>query len=152
VVTPLEADEVQEIADIRISLESLALRLAMTGLTESRIEKAARALERLDRAADDLSGELNRDFHAALYAPCGRPRLLEMIADLHRKFDRYMCFLVTDLRYGRRSQAEHRRLLQAWRSGETDLALEELTRHIQAAGQRLVRRLREINPAGPGNR
>ncbi len=147
VVTPLRAAEVVDISDIRIALESLALKLAMKGLTESRIEKAVQALERLDRAADDMSGELNRDFHAALYAPCGRPRLLEMIVDIHRKFDRYMCFLVTDMSYGGRSQSEHRRLLEAWRSGDTEKAVAELERHVRTAGRKLVERLRGIKTA-----
>jgi DNA-binding GntR family transcriptional regulator len=60
-----------------------------------------------------------------------------------------MCFLVTDMGYARRSQEEHRRLLTAWQAGDADRAVEELTRHIQAAGRKLVLKLEEMRQEGP---
>ncbi len=81
VVASLSPDEAEEIGEIRSALEAAAHDLH-------------RAQDVLDEARDEPDptrwSVLNWEFHAALYAPAGRPQLLKLIQQLHRRVDRYM--------------------------------------------------------------
>jgi DNA-binding GntR family transcriptional regulator len=87
-VAPLSADEAREIYEIRSALESLALGLAIPHHTP---ETLARARALCDAAEGEPDRSLyvtrNEAFHMSLYEPSGRPRLIEMIAALHRRGD-----------------------------------------------------------------
>jgi DNA-binding GntR family transcriptional regulator len=154
VVSSLSAFEVQELFEIRVPLETTALRLAIPHMTALDLQKAARILDLADREeaggrASGRWGELNWDFHAALYAPAARPRLLAMLVNLEQNVDRYMRLVLTGLDYQQHSQAEHRELLAACRAKEVEKAVALLTGHIEAAGQKLTVYLRQSEEPGP---
>jgi DNA-binding GntR family transcriptional regulator len=144
VVSSLSALEVQELFEIRLPLETTALRLAIPNLTGADIQKAANILQLADQTPSGGHwGELNWEFHAALYAPARRPRLLAMLVNLQENVDRYMRLVLTGMDYQAHSQAEHYRLLEACRSEEVEKAVALLAAHIEVAGQRLVEYLRK---------
>ncbi len=143
VVAPLVPQEAQEIAEIRGALETLALRLALPNLTARDVRQAAAILDDLD-AEDDIArwGALNRDFHQALYAPAGRPLLLDLIAAQHRRFDRYMRVVLASMCHQASSQAEHRALLAACQARDEAAAVAILERHIATAAALLAEHAR----------
>lgn len=144
VVSELSADEVQEIYEIRCSLESLALRLSIPHLTTSDFQRAATILDITDRETDVSQwGKLNRDFHTLLYAPARRSRLLALITAFHRNVDRYLRMEMVVLEYKERSQQEHRLILAACQRRDSDAAVTLLTQHIEAAGALLVNYLQQ---------
>jgi DNA-binding GntR family transcriptional regulator len=108
-------------------------------------------VRRAGAVLDDLDGEtdvsrwsgLNWEFHALLYQPAGRPRLLELIRQLHVQVDRYMRIILSTLHHQDRSQEEHRALLSAYQQGDAARAVDILTEHIQAAGVLLIDHLRQ---------
>ena len=144
VVAPISAGEAQEIVELRVALESLALRLAIPNSDARIVHRAAEILDDLDRETDVArwSG-LNWEFHAALYQPAERPRLLEMIRQQHAHVDRYMRLILSTLRHQDRSQEEHRALLSAYEGRDTDRAVGTLAQHIEAAGVLLIAHLRQ---------
>lgn len=144
VVNSLSALEVQELFEIRLPLETTALRLAIPNLTAADIQKATAILALADQEpANGRWGELNWEFHAALYAAARRPRLLAMLVNLQQNVDRYMRLVLTGLAYQAHSQAEHYRLLEACRNKEVEKAVTLLAAHIEAAGKRLVEYLQQ---------
>jgi DNA-binding GntR family transcriptional regulator len=146
VVSELSADEVQEIYEIRCSLESLALRLAIPHLTPDDFQRATTILDTTDRETDVSQwGKLNRDFHTLLYAPARRSRLLSLITALHRNVDRYLRMEMVVLAYKERSQQEHRLILEACQQRDSSTAVTLLTQHIEVAGELLVRYLQQRN-------
>jgi DNA-binding GntR family transcriptional regulator len=144
VVTPVSPEEAQEIVELRLALESLALRLAMPKADAGLVRRAGAVLDDLDGETDvsRWSG-LNWEFHALLYQPAGRPRLLELIRQLHVQVDRYMRIILSTLHHQDRSQEEHRALLSAYQQGDAARAVDILTEHIQAAGVLLIDHLRQ---------
>lgn len=143
VVAPLVAAEAQEIAEIRIALETLALRLALPNLAPRDLRLAAGLLDDLDAEADITRwGALNRDFHQTLYAPAGRPQLLALIATQHRRFDRYMRVVLAAMHHQPESQAEHRAILAACVERDEATAVALLEGHIATAAARLAEQLR----------
>ncbi|HBB31039.1 MAG TPA: GntR family transcriptional regulator [Cyanobacteria bacterium UBA8803] len=134
VLSPLE---VQEIDEIRSALETTAVQLAIPKLTESDLEKARAILEAMDRATEAASlAKLNWEFHATLYTPAERPRLLGMIKTLHINIDRYVRLQMAKGDYLERSQKEHYQLLDACRQRDSKAAVRLLKRHIISMSDR----------------
>jgi DNA-binding GntR family transcriptional regulator len=146
-VAPLSPAEAQEIAEIRIALETLALRLALPNLMPRDLRHASGILDDLDGELDSAQwGALNRDFHQTLYTPAERPQLLALIATQHRRFDRYMRLVLAAMQHQTRSQAEHRTLLDACERRDAPTAGRILEHHIAEAARLLVEQL-PLEPA-----
>ncbi len=142
IVAPLNPAEAQEIAEIRIALETLALRLALPNLTPRDLRHARGVLDDLDSEQDSAQwGALNREFHQTLYTPALRPQLLALIVTQHRRFDRYMRMVLDTMRHQQASQAQHRALLAACEGHDTTTATQILEQHIAEATRLLVEQL-----------
>ncbi|NWJ45999.1 MAG: GntR family transcriptional regulator [Chloroflexi bacterium] len=146
-VLELSPREVQELFEIRVALETAALRFALPTLSSQDLEQAALILEELERETEvGRWGELNRKFHLALYQPCARPRLLSIINSLHQEADRFLRLVLSAIEHQNRSQQEHRELLEACCQQDSEKALGLLQVHIKEAGELLVAVLnREIH-------
>lgn len=143
-VAPLDPAELEEVYEMRVAAETLALRRAIPELSNAQIDRAGRIQDRAEASAMGEFGTLNKAFHMALYAPCGRPRLLAHVAGLIDVADRYLTFTAGSLDYRDRSHREHRDLLAACRARDEAAAADLLGRHIAEAGQTLLRYLRDL--------
>jgi len=142
-VARMDAAEIGEIFQVRALLEREALRLALPKLRTQDLDAAAAILDRLDVEPDvGRWGALNREFHLALYRPCGNARLLELIEAQHRAADRYVRVLLHNLDYRARSQHEHRKLLAACRKGAAEKGLNWLARHLGEGSEKLIASIR----------
>jgi DNA-binding GntR family transcriptional regulator len=115
-VAPLQADEAEEIFEIRYTLEVKAVRLAMphwTDATFGSLDEVLADAESCDSI--DVWSDLNRKFHDGLYRPCSRPRLLELIGGLNAKVERYIRLLISRSDYRLQAQREHRAILASAR-------------------------------------
>src|SRR5215217_3380968 len=90
-VAGFSLDEVREVAEMRAALEALALRSAAPHMTRAILDQAEEANRAGDRARDVQAWEeANRAFHRIILAPCGMPRLLKSIDDLHTASARFL--------------------------------------------------------------
>ncbi len=132
-------EEVREVAEMRAALEALALRNAAPHLTRAILDQAEEANRAGDRAEDVQSWEeANRAFHRIILVPCGMPRLLKTIDDLHTASARFL-FSGWRAEWEIPTDRDHRVILDALRTGQTDAAALALTRHVQTMGQRKPR-------------
>lgn len=142
-VAPMDATEIAEIYAVRALLEREALRLSLPRVSDAQLDRASAILDRLDAEPDvGRWGALNRDFHLALYEPCGNARLLELIEAQHRASDRYVRVLLASLDYRNRSQHEHRKLLAACRKRSEEKSLSWLGRHLGDGSGKLIASIR----------
>lgn len=138
-VATLSAAEATEIYDMRIGLEMRLLGLAVPRLTADAITAAAAALAQIDNEADPARwGALNWTFHAALYAPADRPRMLATVKGLHDNVDRYLRIYLAPAERQALSQKQHRALLAACRRGAVTDALAVLEAHLVDASAALA--------------
>lgn len=86
-------------------------------------------------------GRVLSRFHRALLAPCGMPRLMASIDDLHRSDARFLFATWKDLDWQPRSDSEHWAILDAVKLGDSERACRLLDEHIREAGQALIARL-----------
>jgi DNA-binding GntR family transcriptional regulator len=138
-VSWLSAAEVREIYEIRASLEVTALRLAAPHHTPQSLRQAGAILRASQSERDrSLYVQRNREFHLALYAPAGRERLIAMIDSLHSQGERYLRLKLDMSPYKRRSDDEHRQILEALRTGEIERAVQILEPHLLQTGEMLA--------------
>lgn len=141
-VASLEPEDVVEVTEMRAALEPLALKASAPRLTAADLATARSAMADCDGTTDITVWEnANRRFHAALYLPGQRPRLLASIADLHRISARYLYAAWKDLDWQDRSSAEHSSIIRAVEKGAFDDASELLRDHILEAGHALADRM-----------
>jgi DNA-binding GntR family transcriptional regulator len=138
-VAAFDLAEVKEVAEMRAALEVLALRHAAPHLTSAILDQAEAANRAGEKSRDVRSWEeANRAFHRTLLAPCGMPRLLASIDDLHAASARFL-FAAWRTEWDVRTDQDHRAILAALRSGQVDTAVATLGRHVQWIGQKPVR-------------
>ncbi|QEI04981.1 GntR family transcriptional regulator [Pigmentiphaga aceris] len=138
IVASLSVDELIETLDIRIGLETRALKLAIP-LMKTADHKAARAImAKYDASDSPLDwAELNLEFHLCLYRPCAKPKLLKMIEELVRGTGIHMRARQS-YQIGRKlPQSEHRALLKACMARDVSLAVDLLEQHIEHTQQAL---------------
>jgi DNA-binding GntR family transcriptional regulator len=149
VVSALSDKEVKELSEIRIALETLAIRVAIPRMAQDDLRRAEEILNRADDEPDLAArwGEFNWEFHSALYVPADRPRLMGMIEPIHSNFERYLRVYVLALDYEERGQKEHRQILELCKRGDVDGAADLLGRHVGYVGEMIAEALRESQGA-----
>lgn len=134
-VARMSAEDAAEVIEMRIALETLAVRLSVASAGRAVLDGAARTLDAADRS-DEIGdwADLNWQFHRQLYGASARPRLLTTIESLWRHTDRYLRVVWQTADYQDKSQDEHRAILAAYRRRDVVTA-ERLTEdHIAEAG------------------
>ncbi|NYT82196.1 GntR family transcriptional regulator [Alcaligenaceae bacterium] len=131
IVAGLTIPQLLETLDIRIGLETRALKLAIPNMQESDFRAAEDILARYDQSDSPREwAELNLEFHMCLYRPCALPRLLKMIEEMVRGIAMHLRALQS-YRVGRKlPQSEHREILKACMAQDADLAVKLLEQHV----------------------
>src|SRR5262245_23188852 len=90
-VTALDADDVEEVYDLRILLESHAVRLALPLLTDDDLEELEGLFgEMQDAESPDAQLAARERFYLRLYSVTGRPRLVGLIMRLRQEVARVL--------------------------------------------------------------
>ena len=140
VVAEISAADAADLFAIRRALEPAALRLSTPRLTQEQRAHAAALIEAMDTEPDPgRMGLLNRQFHMALYAAAGHPRLLALAEQHLAAFDRYLRFHLAAQGRERMAQQDHRAMLAAAARGDADAAVAILEGHLDHAADAIAR-------------
>lgn len=132
-------EDVIEMLDIRIGLETRALELAAPNLTVADLEAAEAILRTYDATSKPGQwSDLNLQFHLALYAVAGKPRLVKMIGDLVLSTQRYTRIYISHTVGREQPQREHHEILVALRRRKYDDAILLLKQHIMHTQRALI--------------
>lgn len=130
-VAGFSPEEVREVAEMRAAFEALALRKAAPHLTSAILNEAERTIRAGEQARDVHAWEhANRAFHRTILTPCAMPRLLQAIDDLHTASARFL-FAGWRAEWDLPTDRDHREILAALRTGETERAAALLAHHVQ---------------------
>lgn len=142
VVAPLIVDNSIEAYDLRILLETEALRLSVPLLDDNDFKQIERYIDLLETEADYTQvGRLNRLFHMALYGKAPNHKLLKLIEQGLVEEERFLRFNLSAMGLGKLSQDDHRALLRSARAGEIELCVENLRHHLQRGIEVILRYL-----------
>ncbi|MFF3496974.1 GntR family transcriptional regulator [Streptomyces sp. NPDC002795] len=141
-VRMVDADMAREVYDVRLLLEPEALR--RTVCRRACLDAARDALHSAATASDTAQRSLaNREFHRALYLPCGNPLLGKMLDEV-----RDQAALVSAVAWAAdpswdREAAEHREILELALAGDAQGASRALRGHIASFVERAFPEARE---------
>lgn len=140
-VRRLEVSEVAEIYDLRILLETFALRSAIDRISSDEVEELSRLADELDQPGEgDDWLELRQQFYRRLYMIAGRPRTADLISKLRADVGRYWL----GVRVVEHRKAEHRVIVDAVRARDPKKAEQWLTQHLTKVSAELQRRIAEL--------
>lgn len=142
VVAPLVQGDAAETYELRILLESEALRRSIPLLEAADIKQAERYIEELETEQDYTEiGRLNRLFHMALYIKAPNKRLLKLVEDGLNEEERFLRFNLEAMGLGKLSQEDHRALLQAAQERNAEHAVMLLENHLNRGVEAITRYL-----------
>ncbi len=139
-VPSLSVDDVIEIFDLRLILESYAVSLAARRITAAQLDELGRLCDIMERAVakrsrgyiEEISTH-NRRFHRVLIEAAGGQRLsriLTQVIEMPLMLDTYSRFSADDMN---RSMRHHRELTAALAAHDPDWAKSVMQAHIQSA-------------------
>ncbi|HUO45582.1 MAG TPA: GntR family transcriptional regulator [Acidimicrobiia bacterium] len=132
VVHELSGDELHEIYDIRMLLEPLAIRQAVSKVTEPLLEQLRRLHRKmLDEPHSAEWVDYNRIFHMAVFEMAASPRLVGIIRSLQ---DASVMYIGASLKHvpGLREEAneDHARILEGLERRDTEAVVAAITKHL----------------------
>lgn len=146
-VAPASRDELAEILDMRVLLETSALRRSIQrgdDAWEAQVLAAQHRLSKLE-SRRVLPGEAeqwetwHRAYHAALTQACGSPILLQFCRTVHDMHDRYRRLYLSTREVDRGIAKEHRAIAEAALARDVDRACGLLEEHIQRTGKNILK-------------
>jgi DNA-binding GntR family transcriptional regulator len=144
-VTALSRDEIRELFELRALLEPELIRAAIPNMTEEDFAVAEGVLAEYASDLDNYDvhrwGELNTQYHLALYTPSGRKRTIEIVRSLLVNTDRYTRVVLTLESGIDDAKEDHGGLLEMCRKGAVNQAVALTRDHIQRAENSLLRML-----------
>ena len=138
-VTVLSEQEIREIYELRILLETEAVRRAVPAFTAIVAIQADALIQQSELVEDSAQfAELDQAFHTKIYQPTERPRLLDLI-NTHRNQVTRLYYQVTEVDQIRSYfVSDHRRILDACKSGDIDAAVVAVQVHLERSVDEII--------------
>ena len=133
--TELNADQVDELFELRAMIECNSLAASLPHLTEAKIAEATDILNNLDKAlgkenAANTWSELNSNYHNCLYSAANRPQTQDLVNTLNKNADRYIRMHLLWAGGISKAGPEHNQLLECCKNGDVEKGVEILRQHI----------------------
>ncbi len=146
IVTSIPTEQVEELFELRATLECDVLERALARITDRDIAEARSILGQLDASytqGDVASwGRLNWAFHRRLYEPSERIQTLSILQGINLQIERYVRLHMLLTQGADAAVREHHELLRLCAVRAVDEASAYLREHILATGRNLVLALR----------
>lgn len=147
-VTELDADDIEEVYDLRIVLESHAVRLAVPLITDDDLRVLEQMYgEMVAAPAGDEELAARERFYIRLYSITGRPRLVGLISRLRQEVARSLRWPTLQ-----HAPSHHEAFFEAIRSGDAEAAASQLASHYRRVAVLIRRYLRASSLPGQGER
>lgn len=149
-VVPVSIDDMREIYELLTGLESLAAELtARRGLAPEQLAELQAAVDRMDEALDrndlDRWAEADARFHRLLVAYAGNRRLEAMVASVLDQSRRARRLTLRLRPKPVASNADHRAVVEAIRTGDWRTAKRVHEKHRRENGDMLIELLRNLD-------
>jgi DNA-binding GntR family transcriptional regulator len=128
-------EEILETYEIRVLLELEALRLAFRHHNAQTLSRAERWVREFELETEPMRlGEIDREFHAALYAPAKKPKLFELINTLRTLSNRAYYLQMSTPAHLKQCHAAHAEIFENCKQRKLRAASDWLRRHLLTAG------------------
>lgn len=135
-VRTFTADELSEIYEVRIALETHAVRLAAASCSREDIEELRSLLEETEHvltAGGDRAYPRDLDFHERIVALADNQALLDAATEVHRQVDLARSRSAHEPGRARDAFVEHKEILEHVTAGRAERAAKTMTRHLRSS-------------------
>lgn len=130
-VNSLSSQDHLEIREMRLALEPIALRHASKNMSKIKIDEIEVVRIACDNASEPIGWEIaNRRFHMKILEPCGRPMLLQRIAQLQR-LSAQRFHSKWHEHWVKSSDRDHAAIVRSLAVGDGEAAAQILLRHLR---------------------
>ncbi len=138
-VTSLDADDIEEVYDLRILLEGHAVRLALPLLTDDDFDELETLFAEMQSVTEPDQQLATRErFYLRLYSVTGRPRLVGLITRLRQEVARVLRWATIT-----HSSSIHEQFYEAVRTGDAERAVTLLAGHYRRVAVLIRRYIKE---------
>ena len=138
-VSSLSRDEIKEIFEFRALLEGEVIRLAVENMDDETLALAKQHCDAFSNETDPANyGNLNRNFHYALYERANRPYHLQIVKSALDRIESYLRAQLVLTDGMSRARREHLGILEACIDRNADLASKLTQEHILGASDSLI--------------
>ena len=132
-------EDLQEYYEIRESLETLAITLAVSNLEDELLVELEGLVAKMRDVEDEPSwAAMNEEFHRTLYAAAKRPRLANMISTLRDASSTYIHMYLSRQSRDERSNDDHQQILEACRARDAEQARAAVSHHLRHTASELA--------------
>ncbi|MEE1926391.1 GntR family transcriptional regulator [Pseudomonas sp. 148P] len=147
VVAPLIGEDAVDTYELRVMLETEALRQSIPLLTADDIAQARGYIQQLENETRHAEiGRLNRLFHMTLYSKANNQKLLRLIDNELLQEERFLRFHLSSMGLGKLTQDDHNSLTDAASDKDVEQAVVVLHRHLNNAMTTIRNYLAKKNP------
>jgi DNA-binding GntR family transcriptional regulator len=151
IVNALSIEEIEEIYIIYGALAGTAASLSAELISEDELKQLEACEAKLEAISDTSDRKeyfvLNNEFHSTFLRPCRKRLLLKQIKNCTRQVGRYWYLLLSHSKNMESFSAQHKKILEAFRSRDSKLARETVEEHAKFFGKIVVEALRSISAA-----
>lgn len=141
-VTKHSLSEIGEMFDLRSVIEVDLFRRAIPKMDATDFARCAEILVQMETSYDENNvsqwGELNHQYHLALYSASERKLTNEILDRINLQSDRYVRMHLSVMKQREPARKEHRELLELAREGKVEVACELLKKHIERTKEELL--------------
>ena len=146
-VAKMTEKDMEDVLEIRLSLEGLAVRLSCEKITPAALQELKVAME--DFEAKTRSGQFvemakaDVKFHEILYKASNNPKLQQLLNNLREQMYRYRVEYLKDDSIYPRLIEEHQKMYDALKSKDSKLAESYVERHLHNQAEAVKKIIRE---------
>ncbi len=146
-VAKMTEKDMEDVLQIRCSLEDLAVRLSCQNITPSELQDLHVALEQFeektktDNVAEIAKADVN--FHEILYKASNNPKLIGLLNNLREQMYRYRVEYLKDRTVYPRLMEEHQHLYEALKAKDPEKASAYTRDHLENQAEAVKKIIRE---------
>ncbi len=147
IVASISEKDMKDVLEVRVTLEELAVKLAIQNMEEPDIDQLRRAAKKFESAviARDIVDIVEADvmFHDVIYNRTNNGRLIQIINNLREQMYRYRLEYVKDARTHSILISEHQDIITALEKRDVDEAKNAVRQHIINQEKGIVRAIKD---------
>ncbi len=147
IVASISEKDMKDVLEVRVTLEELAVKLAIQNMEEPDIDQLRRAAKKFESAviARDIVDIVEADvmFHDVIYNRTNNGRLIQIINNLREQMYRYRLEYVKDARTHSILISEHQDIIKALEKRDVDEAKNAVRQHIVNQEKGIVRAIKD---------
>ncbi len=145
IVAEITVSELEDVLEVRLALEELAVKHACrkhTGEQIAKLQKAAAEFRRVLHGSDiSAYAQADEDFHEIIYKMAGNRRLMQMLNNLREQMYRYRLEYLKDKSSHAQLVWEHDEIVNALEAGDEEKALKIMTQHVERQKEYIIQRI-----------